>query len=73
MWFWERSILSSGWRNNGNSEEDRETQKLQIVEESMKLNWKFVSCGKGGRGNQINLYREGYGYFLEQHNMSVSD
>ena len=36
-----------------------------------KLNWNFKRGGGGGVQNKKNRHWEGYGYFLEQHNVNL--
>ena len=48
----------------------REVSKAQFLKESVTLKWKFW---RGGGFKLKNLQWEGYGYFLEQHNVQTDD
>ena len=56
------------WKVIGNSKQ-RGSQKPKLLKKSMKLNCNFQKGG-GGVSKPENLPLEGYGYFLEQHNIS---
>ena len=51
---------------NGNSEGEGGFKSPMFLKESMTLKWNFW---RGGGFNLKNLPWEGYGYFLEQHNL----